>query len=147
MMTNYELEFRMIPAVLDYALGSGSDEMLSAMVDRDFWIGFAERKGGSIVNWDNFQVKGIDYSQDWVVIAFEFPEPQQIPEACFGAIFFHKSGKGAKYFTLEKSTGENWALCSPEMENHQLLNICSKRLSQREFLDLVADYCTKRVGA
>lgn len=148
MMTNFELEYKMIPAILDYALEAGNDDMLSAMVDKEFWKEFAENahKDGVLVNWDEFEVEGIDYSDEWVVIAFQFPEPVVSPEACFGAIFLHKAGKGTKYFTMEKSMGERWALCSPELGNHQLISICDERPTRTDFLALVADYCTKWVN-
>lgn len=143
MMTNSELGLKMIPAVLDYALEAGSDDMLSAMVDKEFWKGFAENihTDGTAVDWETFAVEGIDYDDEWVVIAFQFPEPTEMPEPCLGAIFLHKEGKGTKYFTLEMSTGHRWALCTIGQEGQQLCQICEERLSRSAFLALVADYC------
>lgn len=47
-----------------------------------------------------------------MIILYTFPQPEEMPEALYGAILFDQSTGDVKYFTLEASYEGRWARCS-----------------------------------
>ena len=68
--------------------------------------------------WESFEK--IDVDEDHMIILYTFPEPEEVPEALYGAILFEQSTGDIQYFTLEASFEGRWAKCSRSVSMHSL---------------------------
>jgi hypothetical protein len=68
--------------------------------------------------WESFEK--IDVDEDHMIILYTFPEPEEVPEALYGAILFEQSTGDIQYFTLEASYEGRWAKCSRSVSMHSL---------------------------
>ena len=55
--------------------------------------------------WESFEK--IDVDEDSMIILYTFLQPEEVPEALYGAILFDLSTCDVKYFTLEASMKED----------------------------------------
>lgn len=106
-MSRYELEFVVVPLVIDsynenLRNGTVSDKIESKLCDISFWKDVSH----SVRQFDktDFDWNEISFSQfqagKMKFIVIEFPEPQRVAQAKYGLIAFDGE---AKYYTLEKT--------------------------------------------
>ena len=69
--------------------------------------------------WESFEK--IEVDEDTMIILYTFPEPEDVPEALYGAILLNHSSNDLKYFTLEASYEDKWAVCSRDTSMHSCL--------------------------
>ena len=70
--------------------------------------------------WESFEK--IDVDQDRMIILYTFPQPEEVPEALYGAVLLNYSANALKYFTLEASYEGKWAVCSKDTSTHSCLD-------------------------
>lgn len=68
--------------------------------------------------WESFEK--IDVDQDRMIILYTFPQPEEVPEALYGAVLVDHSSGDVKYFTLEASFEDRWARCRRSVSMHSL---------------------------
>lgn len=70
--------------------------------------------------WENFEKIEID--EDNMIILYTFPQPEEMPEALYGAVLLNHSTNDLKYFTLEASYQDKWAVCCKDTSRHSCLD-------------------------
>ena len=70
--------------------------------------------------WESFEKIEID--EDNMIILYTFPQPEEVPEALYGAVLLNQSTNDLKYFTLEASYEDKWAVCSKDTSMHSCLD-------------------------
>ena len=70
--------------------------------------------------WESFEKIEID--EDNMIILYTFPQPEDVPEALYGAVLLNHSANALKYFTLEVSYEGKWAVCSKDTSKHSCLD-------------------------
>ena len=66
--------------------------------------------------WDSFEK--IELDEQNMIILYTFPHPEEVPEALYGAVLLNHSTNYLKYFTLEASYEDKWAVCSRDTSMH-----------------------------
>ena len=66
--------------------------------------------------WDSFEKIPVD--EDTMIILYTFPKPEDVPEAAYGAVLLNQATNELKYFTLEASYEDKWAVCSRDTSMH-----------------------------
>ena len=69
--------------------------------------------------WESFEKIQVD---DTMIILYTFPQPEEVPEALYGAVLLNHSANDLKYFTLEASYEGKWAVCSKDTSKHSCLD-------------------------
>lgn len=67
---------------------------------------------------EGFYFNKLEINDDFMVVVYNFPEPEVIGEALYGAVLFNKNDNTAKYHTLEAGTDGSWYFCSRSQSNH-----------------------------
>lgn len=62
----------------------------------------------------------IEVDEEHLLILYTFPEPEEVPEAAYGAVLLDISSGIAEYYTLEASYDDQWAVCSKNVSGHSL---------------------------
>jgi hypothetical protein len=57
-----------------------------------------------------------------MIILYTFPQPEEVPEALYGAVLLNQSTNDSKYFTLGASYEDKWAVCSKDTSMHSCLD-------------------------
>lgn len=68
--------------------------------------------------WGIFRIKPINTYGCYKLFVYEFPEPREIPEARYGAVWIDTSTRQAEYYTLEYSLDNRWVLGSMTEKQH-----------------------------
>ena len=114
---------------------------LGAMCDKEFFKLVAEKMGYTIdgFTWDEFNISVEHLDEKRPVIFYTFPEPQNQPEAKFGAIVIDNEKNNLSYFTLEKARKEGWwALGLNSPDDRQLLGLYDKiEPTKEKFYELI----------
>jgi hypothetical protein len=71
--------------------------------------------------WENFEK--IDIDEDAMIILYTFPQPEEATEALYGAVLFDPAEGIVRYYTLEATYGDKWAVCHRTTSMHSLLEI------------------------
>ena len=66
--------------------------------------------------WDSFEKIPVD--EDTMIVLYTFPKPEDVPEAAYGAVLLNQATNELKYFTLEASYEDKWAVCSRDTSMH-----------------------------
>ena len=66
--------------------------------------------------WDSFEKIPVD--EDTMIVLYTFPKPEDVPEAAYGAVLLNQATNEIKYFTLEASYEDKWAVCSRDTSMH-----------------------------
>lgn len=69
--------------------------------------------------WESFEK--IELDEQNMIILYTFPHPEEVPEALYGAVLLNHSTNYLKYFTLEASYEDKWAVCSRDTSMHSCL--------------------------
>ena len=67
---------------------------------------------------EGFYFNKLEINDDFMVIVYNFPEPEVIGEALYGAVLVNKNNNTAKYHTLEVGTDGSWYFCLRSLSNH-----------------------------
>ena len=67
---------------------------------------------------EGFYFNKLEIKDDLMVVVYNFPEPEVIGEALYGAVLVNKNDNTAKYYTLEAGTDGSWYFCSRSQNNH-----------------------------
>ena len=70
--------------------------------------------------WESFEK--IELDEQNMIILYTFPQPEEVPEALYGAVLLNHSTNDLKYFTLEASYEDKWAVCSRDTSMHSCLD-------------------------
>ena len=66
--------------------------------------------------WESFEKIQVD--EDTMIVLYTFPQPEDVPEAIYGAVLLNQATNEIKYFTLEASYEDKWAVCSRDTSMH-----------------------------
>ena len=66
--------------------------------------------------WESFEKIQVD--EDTMIVLYTFPQPEDVPEAIYGAVLLNQDTNEIKYFTLEASCEDKWAVCSRDTSMH-----------------------------
>lgn len=89
--------------------------------------------------WElGFYADRLDVDDNHMVIFYNFPEPQGIPEALYGAVLVNKLTDKAEYYTLESSYNDSWMLGSMTTESHRCFGPLGTR-DRSKFLEWVVN--------
>ena len=70
--------------------------------------------------WEDFEKIVLDEGN--MILLYTFPQPEDVPEARYGAILVNQSANDLTYYTLEASYGDKWAVCSRDTSMHSCLD-------------------------
>ena len=70
--------------------------------------------------WESFEKMQVD--DDTMIVLYTFPQPEEVSEALYGAVLLNHSTNDLKYFTLEASYEDKWAVCSKDTSMHSCLD-------------------------
>ena len=65
-----------------------------------------------------FYFNKLEIDDDFMVIFYNFPEPEVLGEALYGAVLVNKNNNTAKYHTLEIGPDGSWYFCLRSLSNH-----------------------------
>lgn len=114
----YDPEYRWFPLLVK-TVGNGKIA-LDALADEEWLRSNIQQICGEdfVQEWNAFRIKTINTYGIYKLFVYEFPEPREIPEARYGAVWINTSTKQAEYYTLEYSLGNQWVLGSMTEERH-----------------------------
>ena len=87
---------------------------------------------------DGFYIDRLEVGKDHTVIFYNFPEPQQIPEALYGAVLINNITGKAKYYTLEYGYLDSWFIGSKTLKGHRNYGTLDSR-ERSAFMKWVTD--------
>ena len=67
---------------------------------------------------DGFYFNKLEVDDNFMVVVYNFPEPEVIGEALYGAVLVNKNNNTAKYHTLEVGPDGSWYFCLCSTRNH-----------------------------
>lgn len=127
----YELQYRFIPKLVaevnDGYLPSTALHMVKGW---DIWGEYEWEEG--------FYIDRLEVEQSHTIIFYNFPEPQQIPEALYGAVLIDNTTGKAEYYTLEYGYMGTWILGSKTLDGHHNFGRLDSR-DRRDFFKWVTD--------
>lgn len=124
-MTRYDLAYDFIPTLIEqFNIGVLPKE---GLFDKEYLETYSTDEPEDF-NWDDFQVEFRVLSDIHSVVLYTFPEPQTIPDAKFGLLFFDSEKKDTQYYTLEKTYpkkdgSEKWMIGSIPTTKDAHLNL------------------------
>ena len=66
--------------------------------------------------WESFEKIQVD--ADTMIVLSTFPQPEDVPEAIYAAVLLNQATNEIKYFTLEASYDDKWAVCCSDTSMH-----------------------------
>ena len=66
--------------------------------------------------WESFEKIQVD--EENMIVLYTFPNPEDVPEAIYGAVLLNQTTNELKYFTLEASYNDRWAVCGRDTSMH-----------------------------
>lgn len=66
--------------------------------------------------WESFEKIQVD--EENMIVLYTFPKPEDVPEAIYGAVLLNQTTNELKYFTLEASYNDRWAVCCRDTSMH-----------------------------
>ena len=86
--------------------------------------------------WESYEK--IEVDEDNMIILYTFPQPEDATEAVYGAVLLNNSANDLKYFTLEASYEDKWAVCSRDTSMHSCLDFWDSA-DKDKFVEWVKD--------
>ena len=114
----YDPEYRWFPQLVK-AVSNGRIA-LDALSDEEWLRKNLQQICGDAFSreWNAFRIKTINTYGCYKLFVYEFPEPREIPEARYGAVWIDTSTRHAEYYTLEYSLDNRWVLGCMTEEQH-----------------------------
>ena len=107
----YELQYVYIPKlVADVNDGYLPSTALHVVKGWDIWNRYEWEEG--------FFIDRLEIGTSHTVVFYNFPEPQQMPEALYGAVLIDNATGKAEYYTLEYGLEGAWVLGSKTTTDH-----------------------------
>lgn len=76
---------------------------------------------------EGFYFNKLEINDDFMVIVYNFPEPEVIGEELYGAVLVNKNNNTAKYHTLEAGPDDSWHFCLRSQSNYlRVANIATR---------------------
>lgn len=114
---------------------------LGAMCDKEFFKLVAEKMGFPVegFTWDELDISVEHLDENRPMIFYQFPEPQNQPEAKYGAIVIDNEKNKLSYFTFEMGRKEGWwALAINSPDNRQPLGMFDNiEPTKEKFIELI----------
>ena len=79
-----------------------------------------------------------EVGEDYMLIIYTFPEPEQVSEAAYGIALFNRLTNQAEYYTLETSCGGQWAIANKTTIGDPSFEICDFP-DKEKFVEWVKD--------
>lgn len=114
----YDPEYRWFPMLVETI--SNGKIALEALADEDWLRTNIQQICGEafVQEWNTFRIKSINTYGNYKLFVYEFPEPREIPEARYGAVWIETLSRQAEYYTLEYSLDNRWVMGSMTREQH-----------------------------
>lgn len=127
----YELQYYYIPQLVD-AVNEGylPSTALHMVKEWDRWMTYRWEEG--------FYVDRLEVGNDHTVVFYNFPEPENVPEALYGAVLINNVTGKAAYYTLEAGYKGSWMLGSKTTKSHRTYGSLGSR-DRSVFLKWVTD--------
>lgn len=131
----YELQYIFIPRLVDAVNNEELDSSLLYKVE-DWSI------------WDEYpceescDVEVLDVDNDYKLILYTFPEPNEIPEALYGAVLLNGVTNKSEYYTLEYGWEGAWIIGSMTLGCHRNYGDLQSR-ERNDFVKWVTDRIKK----
>ena len=90
--------------------------------------------------WESFEK--IQMDEDKLIILYTFPQPEDVPEAIFGAVLVNQTTNEVKYFLLEASYEDKWAVCSRNTSMHSCHDFWDSP-DKEKFIEWVVEHAEK----
>jgi hypothetical protein len=90
--------------------------------------------------WESFEK--IQMDEDKMIILYTFPQPQDVPEAIYGAVLVNQTTNEVKYFLLEASYEDKWAVCSRNTSMHSCHEFWDSP-DKEKFIEWVVEHAEK----
>ena len=131
----YELQYIFIPQLVD-AVNNGEldSSHLHKVEDWSIWNEYIGEKG--------CDVEMLDVGNNYKLILYTFPEPNEIPEALYGAVLLNRVTNKAEYYTLECGWKGAWFLGSMTMGRHRNYGDLQSR-KREDFVKWIKDRIKK----
>ena len=131
----YELQYIFIPQLVA-AINNGEldSSHLYKIEDWSIWDEYTSEKG--------CDVEMLDVDNNYKLILYTFPEPNEIPEALYGAVLLNRTTNKAEYYTLECGCNGAWFLGSMTLECHRNYGNLQSR-EREDFVKWVTDRIKK----
>ena len=131
----YELQYIFIPQLVD-AINNGEldSSYFHKVEDWSIWDEYTCEKG--------CDVEMLDVCNNYKLILYTFPEPDEIPEALYGAVLLNRTTNKAEYYTLECGWKGAWFLGSMTLECHRNYGNLQSR-EREDFVKWVTDRIKK----
>ena len=112
----YYVQYEYIPEIVDYFnMGIVSyEDLLPSVAWEEEVTDFAD-----IEDYEPLTAEEIEVDENHVMILYTFPEPEQSPEAKYGAVLYDKAEEKAVYYTLEMGCMGGWMRCSKSVDMHR----------------------------
>lgn len=131
----YELQYRFIPLLVDAVNNGELDSSLFYKVeDWSIWNGCDSKTG--------CDVEVLDVDNDYKLMLYTFPEPNEIPEALYGAILLNSAVNKAEYYTLECGWEDAWIIGSMTPKCHRNYGDLQSR-KRKDFVKWVTERIKK----
>lgn len=127
----YELQYIFIPRLVA-AINDGDlpSLLLYKIEDWAIWEAYTCEKG--------CDVKVLDVDSNHKLILYTFPEPNEIPEALYGAVLINSATNKAEYYTLEYGWEGTWIIGSKTLGRHYNYGDLKSR-KQDDFVEWVVN--------
>ena len=90
--------------------------------------------------WESFEK--IQMDEDKLIILYTFPQPEDVPEAIYGAVLVNQTTNEVKYFLLEASYEDKWAVCSRNTSMHSCHDFWDSP-DKEKFIEWVVEHAEK----
>jgi len=120
-MTRYDLAYGFIPYLIS-EFNNGNIRQVNLLQEQFFQENTDNEENE--FGWDDFRIEHEIISSTKSVGIYIFPEPQKMPEAKFGLLFFDFKNQEMNYYTLEKSIpakdgADRWVIgFKPDLDSH-----------------------------
>ena len=138
-LTRYTLAYDFVPQLMVSILNN-ENIGIAPMADKEFFMKVADKMNMSIegFSWNEFDITVEHLDEKHLAIVYKFPEPQNQPEALYGAIVIDHEKSEVSYFTLEKGRTEGrWALGRHSLDKRGLIGLFDITPSKDKFFELI----------
>ena len=131
----YELQYIFIPKLVA-AINNGElgSSYFHKVEDWSIWDEYTCEKG--------CDVEMLDVCNNYKLILYTFPEPDEIPEALYGAVLLNRTTNKAEYYTLECGWKGAWIIGNMTLERHRNYGNLQSR-EREDFVKWVTDRIKK----
>ena len=132
----HDFEFSFIPdLVMDYVSGKLPVEVLSDKVRMHIHQVFFKCRDEFVPILDRTEIH-TETTEDGTLILYNFPTPERITDARYGAVLVRTDGT-PEYYTLELTSTGRYAFCKVDPDRHILIDFVLSDITIDGFSDLV----------